>query len=404
MTIYLTDNPIVKKNIPGSILLYQIYNWRVIYDKDNKDIDLDIFKITNSFKRKQYKEAINHHNRIIGVVAKSNYKLLYEITSIKKKRKEIFFWENFPKRKKEAFDKKHLEFEFNKYLQRSYFSRVVYDKLAAFNMQRIEQFLIYIALYMYKIEKKELNYSFDTDVLINSILIEREEFWYAIDKLIYHSRKLDIKDPFVGEFDFLNENNSLFKIHNKNKNLKKTETTKVFLYILNKLKNIVPYVDILKTLRYLEKNELIDLKTASVFQKMKKNEVIEASQLLEVERWNLLYETKDFSLNMFPSLSFISEIQYKCPECGSTELKSSPLNFFCSDIDCKFKVKRTISPVGEIKNIAEKDLRRMLKFGHTIIKNKFGGYNRFYLKKIKDRYVIYPDIQSNNINPDKDSK
>ena len=399
MISYITDNPYIRKEIGNAVLLYQIYDWRVIYDKDGSDIDYDKFNINKKFKKREYKD-IFRKNEIISIIAESNYKLMHELTFSNSK---IYSWDSYDKRVLINFDKSKIKREFEKYIQRSFFSRTIYDKLAAFNMQRIEQMLVYIAIISYRHRTEDIGSNRETDRLINAISYKRPDFWYIIEKLIYHSRKLDITDPFVGDFKFLKEKSSLKKIWEKNKDSELTEVAKVVIFVLNRLEGIMPYVDILKTMRYMEKNELIKVESAKVFQLIESEEFNEAEKFLDKTRWDSLYETYDFSFSMFPALNFIKEIYFECPECGSTELKSSPLNFYCSNEMCKFRVYRVISPVGVSKTIAEKDLFRMLKFGDTIIKNKFGGYNRFFLVKSKfeGKYDIKPYIYSNDINPDK---
>jgi len=405
MILYITDNPYLKKDIPGAILAYQIYDWRVLYDKENSDLEIDFFKIKKSPKRKEILTKLKETQEVIAIVAESNYKLQYELLENNTK---YFLWHRYlKKRKMYSLKKRKVKSEFLRYLQRSYLSRAIYDKLAALNMQRIEQLLIYIALYKYKTKKdnKEIDYLFETDRLINAISCSREDFSYIIDKLIYHSRKLHISDPFVGSFDILDEKNSLYKIYDKFKESKKTELTKVFLFILNELKDIIPYVDILKTMRYMENNELIKISEAGVFYKLTEVELEESFEFLNKDIWNEFYDSRTFMIGLFPSMSFLNELYFKCPLCGSTELKSSPLNFWCSNDNCNFKVKRYIAPAGVPKNIAEKDLFRMLKFGDTIIKNKYGGYNRFFLYQPykNSQFYIKPKIYDNDINPDKET-
>jgi len=407
MTLYLTDNPNIKKIIPGSFLLYQLYDWRVLYDSKNSDIENDYFKIKKSIKNKNIKEPLALNNEIICVIAESNYKFKYELSE---KNTIYYLWHDYKKRKEHIFNKKKNKLMFERYLQRSFFSRAIYDKLAAFNMQRIEQFLVYISLYKYKKERlkecdTDFNYIYETDKLINAISYKRNDFWYVIDKLMYHSRKLDIKDPFTGKLSFINKENSLYKIYEEHKEKPISEMTKTYLYILKSLSKIFPYVDILKTIRYMEMNDLIKISSNSVFYELNEEDLDMSYKYLNKNTWAYFYRTKDFKINMFPSLNYISELYFKCPKCNSTELASSPVNFWCSNINCNFRVKRIISPAGVPKNIAEKDLLRILKFGSTIIKNKFGGYNRFFIKesnKYEGSYYLTPKIHSNDINPDKE--
>jgi len=404
MLLYLTDNPIIKKNIPGSFLLYQLYDWRVIYDKENSDIENDFFKIKKNVKNKNIKESLKINNEIVCIVAESNYKFKYELSKLNTK---FYLWHDYSKRKEHKFNIRKNEILFNRYLQRSFFSRAIYDKLAALNMQRIEQFLVYISLYKYKNIDREITieYTCSVDRLINAISCERNDFWYIIDKLMYHSRRLHIEDPFTGKLKFLNKKNSLFKVYEKNKDKPITEMTKTFLYILKDLGKIIPYVDILKTIRYMETNEIIEISSNGVFYKIDNEDLEIAYKYLDKNTWSYFYSTNDFKIGMFPSLNFISELFFKCPKCGSTELGSSPLSFWCSNTNCNFRVKRVISPAGVLKNIAEKDLFRMIRFGDTIIKNKFGGYNRFFMyesDKYEGQYYLTPKIHSNDINPDKE--
>ena len=46
MILFITDNPYIKKTIPGAILLYQLYNWTVSEDSS------DLFNITYNVKNR----------------------------------------------------------------------------------------------------------------------------------------------------------------------------------------------------------------------------------------------------------------------------------------------------------------------------------------------------------------
>ena len=395
MTLYVTDNPIIKKDIPGSVLLYQQYDWRVLHDKEESTLEEDFFKIKKRAKSKNIKQSIEDSDHIVAIVAESNYKLQYEISLMNA---SFYKWHEFKTRIEYLPDYKKNKKLFHQYLQRGYFSRTIYDKLAALNMQRIEQLLVYIALYRYKAERLKgysPEYTCRTDRLINALSCKRNDFWFIVDKLMRHSRKGDISDPFIGDFEFVNEKNSLYKIFKENENKAQTKMTKVYLYILHSLKNILPYTDILKTIRYMETNELISVKDSGIFMKLSKDKIQYAFDFLDEKKWEALYESNDFLFGIFPSLEFIKDLYFKCPVCGSTKLASSPVTFWCSNRSCSFKVSRLISPTGVAKAIAEKDLSRMLKFGDTVIKNKSGGYNRFFMlesEKAKGLYFLKPKI------------
>jgi len=414
MTLYITDNPLIKKEISGSILSYQIFNWKVSPDKNM--IEDNIFNINKKFKLKEIKEKIKLHSKIIAIVSRSNYKLIFELNTLKKDI-TYYYWDTYKTRIEVFPNKNFINKEFFKYLQRSYLSFLIYEKITFLNLQRLEQLLIILSIIVLNkidINKKDLNLvsfnfktsknSINTIDLINTISYKRNDLRYIIEKLIYHSRKNHISDPFVGKFKFIDKKNSLFKIYEKYKNENNSKTTENLIKIINLLKDIFPLVDILKTIRFMLKNELIIEKNNN----LELNFEIELKdfsmlfKFLEIKTWNFIYKNRTFSdFNLFPELVF-KDMHFQCPECGSTEFRSSPMHFWCSDNLCKFRVNRIISPAGIKFKISKWDLFRLLKHNSTIIKNKRGGYNRFYLlenDKTKGKYHILPYIESNNINP-----
>lgn len=386
MILYLTDNPHIKKEIPGAILLYQLFNWKVsIQDEE--------FKITNRFKIKDIKDQLKLNDELICIINPSNYKLQYEIQTLGKNVK-FYSWESWKKRKEVSYKTKD---EFLKYTQRSYLSYILYPQLVTLNLQRIEQYLVYLAINI--LEKKEIPYSRIQKIhdLINSVAIKRDSISYIVNKLIYHSRKLDISDPFSGSFKFLDKESSIFKLYKENE--PDQFSTKKIAQICTLLNGIVPIVDILKTLSFMEESGFIIAENnhLSTNPPLKNVEIINSIDYLNLEKWKNLYKSKTYSFSMFPPLSF-ELLKFECPYCSSFLLKSSPHSFWCGNVECNFKFNRIIKPAGISKRIADWDFNKLLKYKSTIIKNSRGGYSRYILD---DNYKAIPHMKSNDINPDK---
>jgi len=415
MILYITDNPNIKKTIPGCILLYQIFDWKVSINKDN--ILEEDFKISKKFKLDTIKKEFKINSHIVAILNRSNYKLMYELLHINKK-VTFYYWDNYLSKQEIKPSLKETEFEFNKYLQRGFLSSILYEKLSAMNLQRVEQFLIIISVIVSN--KKDISntlipfkttnfrnakYSYDLFDLFNSISIKKENPIYVIDKLIYHSRKIDITDPFAGKFTFKNKNNSLWKLYKENNKKPNTNLTNEVIKIHNLLIKIIPSSDILKTLRFLFKNDILSYNGNIIYQNLdlKFSQLKESIKYIDNNKWNIIYKDNGFDIfNIFPPLK-LNELKFECPLCGSKNFRSSPFSYWCSDNLCSFRINRVINPVGIKKKITEWDLCRLIKHNSTIIKNSNGGYSRFYLlenEKYKGKFHILPYIESNDINPD----
>lgn len=385
MILYLTDNPYIKKEIPGAILLYQLFNWKVsIQDEE--------FKITNKYKTKDIKEQIKLNDELICIINSSNYKLQYELQTLNKNVK-IYSWDSWKKRK-EIFPK--TKDEFLKYTQRSYLSFILYPQLVTLNLQRIEQYLVYLAINI--LEKKDIPYSkiYKIHDLVNSIAIKKDDISYIVNKLIYHSRRLDISDPFSGNFKFLDKDSSIFRLYKEDE--PDQFSTKKIAQICTLLNGIVPLVDILKTLSFMNESGFItaDDNKLSTNPPLLNSEIVSSIDFLNLDKWKNLYKSRTYSFSMFPPLNF-ELLKFECPYCNSSLLKSSPHSFWCGNVECNFKFNRIIRPAGASKRIADWDFNKLLKYKSTIIKNARGGYSRYFLDA---NYRAIPHMKSNDINPD----
>lgn len=425
MTLYLTDNPEIKKTLFGdSFLLYQIFDWRII--PKESDLQEDIFDLKRKFKLGKFRNEVKLNDTIIAIIAPSNYKLIYDLLYIKETfNKNIVFysWDNWSKRKKLKINEKQIKKNFNEYLQRGFFTKLIYKELSFFNLQRVEQLVFILGVNSINKILKCGNLGFsinktqneleniDTIGTLRLLISSGYTLRKAIDKLIYHSRKNDITDPFLNEFVFLNENNSLFKKikDNLNSNVyfglndSNEKTCNCSFSSLIELTNgFLPLTDILKTLRFLEKNDLINTDFSNKgFLKSDIDFSIEDLKIyfnyLSSKKWNEAYKTNSFAFgSLFPKIEIV-ELKYSCPLCGSTELKSSPKHFFCSDINCSLYVNRIINPGGIKKQVTENEFIRLINHGSALIKNKIGGYNRFLLEKKENSIKIKPQIEANKI-------
>jgi len=430
MTLYITDNPEIKNKLKVNChLIYQVFDW-IINLEDTDSIEETNFVLTKRFKLSEIRKNITRNDKIVAIVAPSNYKLIYDLLYIKKKYSKeiaIFSWDSYSKRKRLKYDKEKVIKDFNKYIQRGYLTKITYPELSTMNLQRIEQFLVILAILTVNIvlktgseygieenyqELDPINDQYDNIDAIGSVRVMCHNGYtirQAVDKLIYHSRKRDITDPFIGTFSFLKNNNTLFKLieNNKNSSLYRG-SDKDFLKsnipgitpIVGILNSIIPITDTLKTLRFLEKNDYIysinekgSIKVDNY--EMSINDIKKYSPFLSSKIWNELYLSKGYTFSsLFPKIE-VNEDKYECPFCGSTTLRQTPTSFFCSDILCKLYVNRVIKPCGVKKLISENELIRLLKHGNTMVKNKGGGYSRFILQKNDKKIWIIPQIEEN---------
>lgn len=424
MNLIITDNPnLHDKNNPDSLLLYQVFDWRINvkqFDFDNlEDLNIeDEFELKKRFKKSLYRKKIELNSIIIAIVAPSNYKLLYDLIYIKNKynKKIVFYtWDSWLKHKESKINEAYIKKLFNEYIQRGYLTKLIYTELEYFNLQRVEQFLILTAIsigskYIKTNKDGYLEHDFFTEELnINSImkkiLLKNQSVHKTVDKLIYHSRKNDINDPFFRKILFINDNknslkkyyssidNSLIKISDNN--YLNENPVNIFSITLM-LSGILTLTDILKTIRFLEKNDLIKSDGENGILTLKEFydfNFLEYKDYINFEKWNSLYHTKTYSYgDFFPPIR-IQSLTYKCPFCGSSEFKVSPKHFYCTDITCKLYVNRLINPGGVVKQVSELEFIRLINHGSTIIKNKIGGYNRFMLLKTDNICKIIPQIE-----------
>lgn len=404
MELYITDNPEIKKEIIGSILAYQIFNWKVdsVSENDIYEAEYNNFVISKRYKKKTIKDEIGMHNTINAIVAKSNYKMIYDLFKIEEeteKKVNIYYWENWSgKHKKEYIKKGDINSLFDGYLQRGLLSKRNYQELSALNMQRIEQFIVFIALNIINlkignVKKKESN----LNGLIEALSVKSKSPSYIVDKLMYNSRKGFITDPFIGNFEFIKDSNlkSLYESDNKKENI-----------LINKLlqitEGILPITDALKTLRYLEKNEIVSITDDFIEFSIDitKEDLKLYLPYVSKEKWQHIYEEGSFVFSgILPRLEFTT-ISYKCPKCSSTEYKTTPLTFYCGNLNCNFRMDRIIKPVGIPKKINDWEFNRLIRHKSTIVKNAGGGYSRFFLienDRVDGKYHAIPQIESNSV-------
>jgi hypothetical protein len=172
--------------------------------------------------------------------------------------------------------------------------------------------------------------------------------------------------------------------------------------LLSLLGQILPKTDILKTLRFLAKNEIIYLEEdfLDFGYKMSKEDIKHYLPYISNSKWEYIYSNETYTFSgILPNLQF-GELSYSCPLCKSSEFRTTPLHFYCSDNLCKFKLNRIIKPGGLPKKINDWDLKRLIKYKNTIIKNRMGGYSRFKLvenDKRNGKFHAIPQIESNKV-------
>lgn len=401
MTIYITDNPIIHKEV-DSFLLYQIFDWRITVNEKGGD-DLSEFSLKKRFKTAKLRNELKLASKIVLITAESNYKLIYDAIFLKEQLKidlNIYSWDSWYKRKRITPSIRSTKKLFHEYIQRGYLTKLVYKQISSMNLQRIEQFVSIVSLNVLKkidCKKEELQESlngiFPTNYAIRILLSQNYSLRKIVDKLIYHSRKNDITDPFLGTFSFISKNNSFFKKVSLGIDLK-NDNHCLQLKLINSM-SMFPYTDVLKTLRFLEKNDLINIFEMTSDNIFSNEDLVIYSKYMIKSNWESIYNLKTFHFSgVFPSID-ITEDKYECPLCGSSVLRESPKHFYCSDVTCKLFINRIINPGGIKKQVTEPELIRLIKHGNTIIKNKIGGYNRFILKRTGEHFKIIPQIEEN---------
>lgn len=430
MNLIITDNPnLHDKSNEDSILLYQVFDWRIHIKKIDIDIDDEIdnieiedeFELRKRFKKGVYRKKIELNSIITAIITPSNYKLIYDLLYIRdtyKKKVNFYTWDGWLKNKKIKINEGLIKKLFNEYIQRGYLTKIMYSDLEYFNLQRIEQFIILSIVNLgSKFIKTNKNGFINIDLfgkdelnvnkLMIKILLKNNSVFKTVDKLIYNSRKNDISDPFIDNLQFLNENkNYLKKYYNEINNNIIDEYIDDTNYLSSNpinifsisylLKSILPLTDILKTIRFLEKNDILksDNKYGILsLHDYKDFDFSQYKEYIDPKKWLFLYKSKGYMFNeLFPKIK-ITKLSYKCPLCGSSEFRLTPKHFYCSDINCKLYVNRLINPGGISKQVTELEFIRLINHGSTIIKNKIGGYNRFLLYKSNNVCKIISQIE-----------
>jgi hypothetical protein len=408
MIYYFTDNPEIKKLIKSNISLsYQIYDWRISISEEDIDIDDINFKLNKRIKKIDFKSKFRSNKTIIGIVSPSNYKLIFDLLNASKEyhfELKLYSWDSYTKKRKKMIkiNKTIIKKLFNEYIQRGYLTKLTYNKLIYFNFQRIEQFMTILTINtinkinkvpsIIKIKKNDLE--INTIEYIKLMIKKGTPLNQILNSLIYNQRKRNISDPFLGKFIILNNKSKIKKIV---ENIKEEEISNTNIdLIIKTMSELIPLTDTLKTLRYLEENNFLktdttneELTTNIIFSN---NEIKKYFNYININIWEKIYESKTFSFSsMFPQIE-TEDLKYKCPLCGSTEYNSSPLNFFCSDTNCNLYIPRIIKPGGIKKQISDLDFLKLINHGETLIKNKVGGYNKYYLIKENNKFKIIPKI------------
>lgn len=402
MTVVITDNPIIHKE-QESFLLYQIFDWRMfVNEKDENEGVSNEFILRKRFKTAKLRDKLKGSSKIILITAPSNYKLIYDAIFLKETMKlelVIYSWDSWAKRKKITLNERVIKKMFSEYIQRGYLTKLIYKQISTMNIQRVEQFTALIAINIIKKMKcepeeiKEYNDLIDTNFIIRLLYSQGFSFRKIIDKLIYHSRKNDISDPFIGTFKFISTTNSLYKKFQKGI-IEDNDKSCSIVKTINTL-SMFPYTDVLKTLRFMEKNDLISMSKMTTDNIFEDSDLADYSKYILRSSWESVYKLKTFQFaGIFPAIN-ITEDKYSCPICGSSVLRETPRHFFCSDYTCKLFINRIINPGGIKKQVTELELIRLIKHGNTIIKNKIGGYNRFMLQRNGENFKIVPQIESN---------
>lgn len=432
MNVYITDNPEIQKKLTGeSFLAYQLYDWRVVVDLNNGELER---KVTRKAKRRIILDTIKNNNTIIAIIAPSNYKLLYDLIFAKKnfgKTLKLYFWHNWEQRKETKLTKEYIEAiekEFENYLKRGYLSLKLYNELAFYNFTRIEQFFIVLKIAhlnsqikttkelglpeKYKLKKVD-NSSKRVDILgmIRVLSFLYRSFVRAIDKLTYHVRKGDITDPFAGDFVFLNTKNSLFKIYEEHKNSNLylgIETDEKYLkknkagtsFIINELCKIIPLCDVLKTLRYLASSNFLSIDESGigfdVFTPLSLDDLIKYEAYYDSAVWNKAYNYPNYSfVNIFPNIQAILPM-FRCPLCSVNHFVIFPRYFSCENPKCSFYFPRIVKPGGISKLLTELDFLKLLHHGSADIKNARGGYSKYMVHRYEgNKFKAIPVMKAN---------
>lgn len=395
MKIYVTDNPFVHKEVSGSFLAYSLFDWQSKKENENEDGTSYDIVFRKKWKNKDFKKAISMHSSVTCIVSPSNYRLLYDILSLREDNSSLslnfFTWNGWLQRRSFKPNVKQIEKLFYDYMQRGYLGRAMFFELGGMNFQRIEQFIV--SLFILAVNKGVLKFDAVTrkrdDLCIaveKAVKAQAKGFAKAMEKIIYHHRKIDIADPFVQKkisFTHKGKTKSLAKILAENE----IGCPSYLQGAINFLSPFIPVVDIYKTFLFLLKNDFIKCddegKCTSALQ-LKKDEILEYISYLDATLWKDIYDKRLYSFSgILPYIS-VSPSSFTCPACGSIKFKTNPLWFSCASASCNFKIKRMINPLGSVQRLKPEEFKRLVNHGFVFVKNKKGGYSKYVLKKNKD--------------------
>ena len=395
MILYITDNPTIHKETPLSLLMYQLFDWTIKLEEESDFEDDPEFILKKRYKKALLRKEAKIADKIIGIVAPSNYKLINDLFVLGLEHKtpvKIYHWESWKKRSPSKVKRREVYALQNRYIQRGYLTLLMYQSLSFLNLQRVEQLMVLIVISALNHKTLTVKKSSQPGAVMAQSLVDAGySIRGAVDKLIYHSRKLDISDPFLeGPVSILNDNSSIVKKLSLGKSNQDN-----LLHIVGALEHLFPLTDILKTIRFLEKNEFIETIDGDIVENFpfSKEDVVDYLPYIDVDRWREIYLSQTFLFgSSFPPLQ-LEKIDYACPICGSTALRTTPTHFYCSDILCPLKISRIIKPGGIEKRVSENEFIRLIHFGSTIIKNRIGGYNRFFLSGVQNKLWISTQME-----------
>lgn len=425
--VFITDNPEVKLELPyeQTFLMYQLYNWRIREKVDPLSITGVSIDIARKAKKAKIIRKISDNDNVVGIVAPSNYKLIYDLIFIKDtygKELTLYTWDSWIDNKPITISKEYednIKKLFDEYLQRGYLSLKNYDALAYYNMPRIEQFIIAIMIAELNSQKPTttrlglIKQSKSSDIktqdisligMLRVLMHIRGSFQKAIDKLTYHARKNQITDPFMGSFKIIAEKTHIRTIYETYKDsdlylgIDKTSAFKKnkagITPIIESMSKIIPLVDVVKTMRYMERVEILKPNNQGfdLFIPLNKQKLIDYMPYIETKNWENLYKTKEYNFQFyFPAINETLPL-FRCPSCSTNLLRENPTFFSCDNSSCQFKFDRIIKPAGISKAITKTDFLKLLTHGFTHIKNKAGGYS---LYKVWSRGNLYKAIPIN---------
>ena len=444
MNVYITDNPEIHKTLGGeSFLAYQLYDWRVLIEVTDAQTGLIERDVKRRAKRRAVLNAIRNNDTVIAIVAPSNYKLIYDLMFTKKnfgKELKLYSWDGWACRTPLPFldSWEAISKEFENYLRRGYLSLKLFQELAYYNFTRIEQFFIVLKIAFlnsqiqtgasigcpikYEAMLPHLSYAPKSFILggeekvsllgmIRVLSFLYKSFSRVIDKLTYHARRNDITDPFSGDFIFLNDKNSLFKIYQEHKNsdlylgneisskfLKKNKAGITF--VISELCKIIPLCDVLKSLRYLSLSNALALNEEGVgfdiFTELSASDLQRYEAFYDEKVWQSAYKSFDYSfIRMFPNIGAILPM-FRCPLCSVNHFVTFPRYFSCTNPTCSFRFPRIVKPGGIAKPLTELDFLKLIHHGSADIKNARGGHSKYALFRYEgNKFRAIPVMKAN---------